>query len=212
MKTFLIILSSCISIQLLHAQTENSVIRKGNKLYREEKFEAAAPEYRKALEKNSTNPVTSYNLGNTEYRLKNFTEAEQSFDQAIALTKGSPELQQKAYYNKGLALYNQKKLEASIEAWKTALKMNPSDEDTRINLQKALSELKKQQQPEDKPQQQEKKQQQEQQQKKPEPNQSKLDRRRIEQYLKSLQQKEQEVQRKIQQNRTPSVSKPEKDW
>ena len=118
---------------------------------------------------------------------------------------------QKAVYNKGVTLTKQKKLLESIEAYKKAVLMNPNDSDARFNLQKALSELKKQTENEENKEQQKQKQQ-KQQQPQQRPPQSKLDKRKIEQYLQSLRQKEQEVQRKIQENRTRSVNRPEKDW
>lgn len=193
------------------AQQENTAIRQGNKLYRKGEYDKALPEYKKAVEQNPKNAIANYNLGNTEFRSENFAGAEQSFDAAV--DNGDEVFKQKAFYNKGVALSKQKKLQESIDAWKNALKINPNDADTRFNLQKALEELRKQnEQKENKQQQQQQKQQQQKEKPKPQPQQSKLDKKKIEQYLKSLQQKEQEVQRKMQQNRARSVTQPEKDW
>lgn len=193
------------------AQTENKAIRSGNKLYKEGKYEQALPEYEKAATQNPGNPVTHYNLGNARFRKEDFAASEKNFDSALS-TANTNELKQKSVYNKGVSLSKQKKLQESIDAYKKALRLNPDDKDTRYNLEKALSELKKrneqkeQQQP--KQNQQQKKEQQKQQ---PKPKQT-LDKKKIEQFLKSLEQKEQEVQRKMQQNRTRATTQPEKDW
>jgi tetratricopeptide (TPR) repeat protein len=189
---------------LVTAQDENASIREGNKQYKQGQFEQALPAYQKAVAQNPQNAIARYNLANARYRTGNLPEAEKSFDELI---EKIPEksYKEKGYYNKGVTLTKQKKLPESIEAYKDALKLDPADEDARFNLQKALLEQKKQNQGQEQKQPQQKQQQKQKQQ-------NKLDKRKIEQYLKSLEQKEQEVQRKIQQNRSRSVTQPEKDW
>jgi len=188
---------------LVTAQDENAAIREGNKQYKQRQFEAALPAYQKAIEQNPKNSIARYNLANARFRTGNLEEADKSFDELIEKTDEKT-YKEKGYYNKGVTLTKQKKLLESIEAYKSSLKLNAADEDARFNLQKALTELKKQTGQEQKQPQQKQQQKQKQQ--------NKLDKRKIEQYLKSLEQKEQEVQRKIQQNRSRSVTQPEKDW
>lgn len=190
---------------MVNAQDENAAIREGNKLYHEKQYDKALPAYQKAVEQNPQSSTARYNLANTKFRAGNIPEAQKSYDELIEKTNDK-NYKVKGYYNKGVTLTKESKLLESIEAYKNAIKLDPTDEDTRFNLQKALTELKKQNQS-----QQQKQPQQKQQQKK-QPQQNKLDKRKIEQYLKSLEQKEQEVQRKIQNNRSRSVTQPEKDW
>jgi tetratricopeptide (TPR) repeat protein len=189
---------------LVTAQEENGAIREGNKQYQQRQFEKALPEYQKAIEQNPKSSIARYNLANARYRTGKLDEADKSFDELIEKTDEKT-YKEKGFYNKGVTLTKQKKLLESIDAYKNALKLNPADEDARFNLQKALTELKKQTQNQEQKQPQQKQQQKQKQQ-------NKLDKRKIEQYLKSLEQKEQEVQRKIQQNRSRSVTQPEKDW
>lgn len=182
-------------------------MRAGNRLYKQKAFQHALPEYQKAVSQDPANPVARYNLANAQFRSNQFAEAEKEYGAAVENGKDS-DFKQMATYNKGVALTRQKKLLESIEAYKEALKMNPADADARFNLQKALSELKKQTESDQKKQ--EQKQQQKQQ---PKPQQQNpTNKRQIEQWLNSLRQKEQEVQRKIQENRSRAVSRPEKDW
>jgi tetratricopeptide (TPR) repeat protein len=189
---------------LVKAQNENAAIRAGNKLYHNRQFEKALPAYQKAIEQNPKNVTARYNLANARYRTGNLPDAEKSYDELIENTTEN-NYKEKGYYNKGVTLTKQKKLLESIEAYKNALKLNPADEDARFNLQKALTELKKQNQSQNQKQPQQKQQ--------PKPKQdNKLDKKKIEQYLKSLEQKEQDVQRKMQQNRARAVTQPEKDW
>jgi len=191
---------------VVQAQEENAAIREGNKLYHKGQYDQALPAYQKAVAQNPNSSVARYNMANARYRTNKPEDAEKSFDELIEKTN-EKNYKEKGYYNKGVTLTKQKKLLESIEAYKKALKLDPTDEDARFNLQKALTELKKQSKASDQNQQQQKQQQQKQ-----KPQNNKLDKRKIEQYLKSLEQKEQEVQRKIQQNRARSVTQPEKDW
>jgi tetratricopeptide (TPR) repeat protein len=188
------------------AQAGNAAIREGNKLYHKGQFDKALPEYQKAIEQNSKNDIARYNLANTRYRTGNFADAEKAFDDVINNTTEKKYIE-KSYYNKGVAYIKEKKLQESIDAWKSALKLDPTDEDARFNLQKALTEQKKNESKEQKQSQQQQKQQQQKQKQN-----NKLDKKKIEQYLKSLEQKEQEVQQKFQQSRARGVTQPEKDW
>lgn len=206
----IIFISSILSLLCIFsfAQNGTDAVRTGNRHYKQGEYQKALPEYQKAVTQDPSNPIARYNLGNAQFRSNQFGEAEQEYD-AAAKTTNEKDFSQKATYNKGVALTKQKKLLESIEAYKKALTLNPADADARFNLQKALSELQKQNENQQQKQEQKQKQQQQQ---KPKQPQSKLDRRKIEQYLQSLRQKEQEVQRKIQENRTRSVNRPEKDW
>jgi len=190
---------------MVNAQDENAAIREGNKFYHDRQFDKALPAYQKAVEQNPQSATARYNLANAQFRSGNLPDAEKSYDELIEKATDK-NYKVKGYYNKGVALTNEKKLLEGIEAYKNAIKLDPTDEDTRFNLQKALTELKKQTQSQQQKQPQQKPQQ------KKQPQQNKLDKKKIEQYLKSLEQKEQEVQRKIQNNRSRSVTQPEKDW
>jgi hypothetical protein len=129
-------------------------------------------------------------------------------------------MQEKAEYNKGVAMIKQKKLQESIDAWKSALKLDASDVDARENLEKALMELKKQQQQQQQQQQQKKDQQKnkkeekkdQQQEQEPRPQPSRLNKQQVEQLLKALQQKENDLQNKLNQNKIKAPNQPEKDW
>lgn len=193
------------------AQQKVSHVIAGNKLYREKKFDKALPEYLKAKETNAADPVVNYNLGNAYFRNVKFDEAARSFDNSINTSPDSA-LKQNGFYNKGVALSKQNKLEESIEAYKMAVRLNPADEDARVNLQKALLELKKKNPPPP-PEKKDKKKPNPQQNKnqRQQPPKSNLSRKQVEQLLKALQQREQQVQQKMQQ-RNRSAGQQEKDW
>jgi tetratricopeptide (TPR) repeat protein len=191
------------------SQTGNALVRKGNQHYKKGEYDKSLDAYKKAREKDPSNVIVDYNMGNASFRKQDWDASENKFDEIITKSK-DVSLKEKAYYNKGVSLTKQQKLEESIDAYKNALKLDPKDEDARHNLQKALMELKKKNEPENKKQQQD--QEQKKQQQKPKQQQSKLNKKQVENLLKALQQKEQEVQRRMQQNKSRSAGQPEKDW
>lgn len=187
-------------------------VHKGNRYYREAQFEKALSEYRLAKEagENTSDPVLDYNLGNILFRMQSFDEAAEAYDRS--LSNGREEEQQHTYYNKGVALSMGKKLEASVEAYKSALRLDPTDQDARINLQKALFELKRQQPP---PEEQDDRQPPEREENEKEERHQPpagLSQKQAEQLLKALSQREQQVQLKMQQLRNRSSGRQEKDW
>jgi Ca-activated chloride channel family protein len=228
LKNFCFIVISIFSLcqAKLHAQKENVAIKRGNRFYKEQKFDESQKQYRQALQQSPDNSAANYNLGNAQFRKNSFDEAAKSYDNAIDHSNDIS-LKEQSYYNKGVASVKQQKLEECIDAWKNALKLDPNDEDARDNLEKALRELKnkqqQQQQNKDDKNKQDKKQdkknqqkqnqdQQNQQQQPPQPQKSKLTKQQVEQLLKALQQKEKDVQEKMNQNKTKTAAQPDKDW
>lgn len=205
---FIIILS--FASTKIFAQQQNKYAREGNRLYKEKKFDKALPEFEKAVEANAGDPIINFNYGNAFFRNSRFEDAAVTFGNTASKANDAA-LKEKAYYNQGVSFSKQQKLEESIVAYKSAVILDPSDEDARINLQKALLELKKKTPPE----QQNKKEQKNKQEKKKDqqnpPPKSNLTKKQVEQLLKALQQREQQVQQKMQQrNRTSGQQ--EKDW
>jgi len=203
----------------LFAQNENALIRKGNKLYKEKQFDQSQQQYQKAIEKAPDNPTSNYNLGNVQFRKNSFEDAAKSYQTTIDHANDNT-IKENASYNQGVALIKQKKLEESISAWKNSLKLDPNDIDARENLQKALQELKSKQPPpppqkkddkkdQDKKQDPQKDNKDQQNQQQP---QSKLTKKQVDQLLKALQQRENEAQEKMNQNKAKSLSQPDKDW
>jgi tetratricopeptide (TPR) repeat protein len=127
------------------AQTENKVIRRGNKAFENEKFPEAELHYRRALEGNENSFRGNFNLGNSIYRQDHYEEAARAFQRAIANQTDKKELS-KAFYNFGNSLLMNQQIPESIEAYKNALRLNPSDDDARHNLVYAMNMLEQQEQ------------------------------------------------------------------
>ena len=206
MKKVLILCFILVSLSA-RSQKADETIKKGNDHYKEKLFVKAAEEYNKAIQIEPGNQTAKFNLANAFYKQDNKVDAAQLLT-GITNTAKEKGLLSKAFYNKGVILSQQKNLEASIEAYKSALRNDPNDKEARENLQKALLELKKKTPPPPKKKEQDKKKQQ-QQQKQP---QSKLNQKEAEQRLKLLEQKEKQTQQKMQSERSKSAASTSKDW
>ncbi|MDQ6813517.1 MAG: tetratricopeptide repeat protein [Bacteroidota bacterium] len=193
-----------------NAQQEKPLVIKGNELYKKQQYDKAAEQYQKAAEINEKDPLAMYNLGNALYKSKKAEAAQKVYETAAENAK-DPAGKSRADYNKGVALTRQSKLQESIDAYKDALRLIPTDEEVRQNLQKALNELKKQQQ-QQQPKQDKKKQDKNKQNPDDQPqNKSKLNQKQAEQMLNSLRQEEKKLQQGVQKrNNTGGANK--KDW
>jgi tetratricopeptide (TPR) repeat protein len=186
---------------LLIAQPENNNIQQGNNFYRQQQYDKAQSEYEKALQNSPNNKIAKFNLANALIKQDKKSEADKLLSE-LNVNENKTAIRPKATYNQGVLLTQQKKLEESIEAYKETLRLDPNDKDARENLQKALLELKKK----NPPKKQEKKKEEQKQQPKP-----KISPKEAEQQLKLLEQKEKQVQERIQKNSRTGSSLP-KDW
>jgi Ca-activated chloride channel family protein len=206
---------------LLFAQNSNTLIQNGNYAYNKKEYDVAVDNYKKVADEEPANETAQYNLGNALYKKGDVEEALKAYDAAIKFSKSKSD-QSGSWYNKGVSLQNNKKLPESIDAYKNALRLNPTDEDARFNLQKALLQQQKQQQQKDqqdkdkkKPKDDKQKDQQPQDKNKdqqPKPQPSKMTKKEAEEKLKALLQQEKNLQNKLRKVDAASPDKPEKDW
>jgi len=163
MRILLIVFCFCFSVLTLFGQEDLKLIRKGNSEYLNKSFDDAELSYRKALDKNLDRQETVYNLGNTLYQQERYKDAVMRYEESIKDFENDEE-RALAYHNLGNSLLSEtlKKIDsqqpvaadslnASINAFKEALKLNPRDADARYNLTYAQfikSKLKKEEQEE----------------------------------------------------------------
>jgi Ca-activated chloride channel family protein len=126
------------------AHSQEAEIDKGNQYYQAAQYDLAEAQYRKAMELDPKNTTAQYNLANALQKQNKFDEASKVLE-TLANTTPNKAIQSAAWYNHGVALTKLKNLEGSIESYKKALRINPSDQEARENLEKALLELKKKQ-------------------------------------------------------------------
>jgi Ca-activated chloride channel homolog len=140
----LVIVILLFSVALLsNAQNERRFVRQGNRFYLEglkdttrldtTSFSRAETEYRRALEKRPNDQNWNFNLSNSQYKQMRFEESAAAFKQ-LADQANTPEERARALHNLGNSLLFQQKIDESIDAYKEALRNNPSDLDTKYNL------------------------------------------------------------------------------
>ena len=188
-----------------YSQAERKYIREGNGEYKDGNYQQAEVEYRKALEKDPQSYPADFNLGNALYKQKQYDAAASKYS-ALAGNEHNKQKLSRYYYNLGNSLFQKQKYSESIEAYKNALRNNPTDMDAKHNLQLALQMLNQQNQQQ---------QQQDQQQNNGQPQHQKgqISPEDAERILQALENEEKEVIKKVQE-RKERVQKAdvEKNW
>ncbi len=162
MKHIILILLTCmVSIsfaqkdedreQQLALKKANGYVYEGNGLINEDNFVSGEMAYRQAISNQPNTIAGIYNLGNAYYKKGNFEEALYRHEQAAKATTSKSE-KHKAYHNIGNILMQNKKCKEAVEAFKNALRNDPTDDETRYNLglAKVCAEEQKDQQDENK--------------------------------------------------------------
>lgn len=144
----------------LQLQKSNNYVYEGNELIDSENYISAEMEYRKAISEQPTNVAGAYNLGNSYYQKGQYDEALFRHTQAAknAISKAE---KHKAYHNIGNILMQNKMCKEAVEAFKDALRNDPTDDETRYNFAIAKECAEQQQDEQDENDQQEKEQEKE---------------------------------------------------
>jgi Ca-activated chloride channel family protein len=216
----------------LISQPGRGKVKQGNRLYKEQKYDAAKNQYQDALLEDPNSPVVQFNMGDVTYQTKDYQKAMESFHKTLNVKDAA--MQSMAYYNVGNSLYRLNKLPESIQAYQEALKLNPDDQDAKYNLEYVRNKLKQNSQPkqqnpqnqqdqknkqdqknqddkkkDDKKQQDQQKQQQEQPQQQ-EQKKKEMSKEQAEQILKALNEKQKDQKEK--QAQAGGEATVEKDW
>ena len=161
MKLSRYILTVCslfLCLQLVAQNNDRDCIRMGNKHFRDKEYNKAETWYRKALEMNKTLEAY-YNLGNSVAAQGNDSVAFEQYKKALEQIAETSEKKAYVYHNMGNMTYlngrslmkanspdAMKSFQQAVELYKSALRCNPSDDETRYNLAMAQYMLKKNQQ------------------------------------------------------------------
>lgn len=149
---FLILLLLAISpLKILSQEdkTEEKEIKKSHDFMADaslnmekEQFINGEADYRKAIALNPKSETAKYNLGTAYYGKSKNAEAMRRFKQAATVATDKAE-KHKAYHNLGNTYMNEKNYQQAVEAYKSALRNNPTDDQTRYNLALAKEMLEK---------------------------------------------------------------------
>ncbi|MEO1020938.1 MAG: tetratricopeptide repeat protein [Bacteroidota bacterium] len=117
--------------------------REANKAYEAGDYVLAETLYREAIEADPENPKLYFNLGNALAEQGKTQEAMEQYLEFRARAESADE-KAMAEYNMGTLLTKNEDWDPAIAHLKSALKLNPSDEDARHNLELALAKKEEQ--------------------------------------------------------------------
>jgi Ca-activated chloride channel family protein len=208
----------------MQAQSDRKMIRQGNKLYRKGNVAEAEVSYRKAVERNERNAQANYNLGNALMGQRKDSLAITQLEKAAKL-ETNPLRRAQAYHNMGVICQQHRMFGEAIEAYKEALRNNPTDNETRYNLALCKRQQQDQQQDQnqqnkdnkdnkDKQDQQKQEQQQKQDEQKQEQQQKQqMSKENAEQLLNAAMQEEKQTQERMKKaQQQPQKRRLEKNW
>ncbi|MCR5828400.1 MAG: tetratricopeptide repeat protein [Bacteroidales bacterium] len=144
-KSFIIAILMFAVLAPAFGQTDRKDVRHGNRLFGKENYQEAEIDYKKALMKDSLSNAANFNIGNTYYRMENYSEADRHYASVMdSLDRAGHGAQ--AFFNQGDSYLKQRNWQAAVEAFKNSLRRNPDDMDAKSNLAYAQKMLENQQQ------------------------------------------------------------------
>jgi tetratricopeptide (TPR) repeat protein len=146
-KPFIILLF-CFSLGFSQEGKVINHIFIGNAKAQEEEYVEAEKAYREALSLAPEKAKALFNLGNTHFLDKKYQEASQRFFQTQKFAT-SKEDKHKAFHNMGNVYMQENDYQKAVEAYKSALRNDSSDEETRYNYALAKELLEKEKPPEE---------------------------------------------------------------
>ena len=222
----IISLTSLLSPLTSYAQTDRNLVRQGNKQFRKGNAADAEVSYRKAVEKNQRNPQANYNLGNALMAQRKDSLAITQLEAAAKL-ETNPLRRAQAYHNMGVMCQQHQMFSEAIEAYKEALRNNPTDDQTRYNLELCKRQQKNQDQNQDQNKNQQKqddknkqdqqkqdqqKQDQKQDKKQEQPPQQQMSKENAEQLLNAAMQEEKQTQERLKKAQQSDKRRLQKNW
>ncbi|MDN3596103.1 tetratricopeptide repeat protein [Zunongwangia endophytica] len=122
----------------------NSYLNEAEKALGENDFASAEAAYRKAIAKDPSNTAAKYNMGNLYYNREKSGESQSKFVAAKEVSENKED-RHRINHNLGNSFMKQKKYKEAVEAYKNALRNDPTDDETRYNLALAKKKLEEEQ-------------------------------------------------------------------
>ncbi|MCM1450881.1 MAG: tetratricopeptide repeat protein [Clostridium sp.] len=207
-------MTSCYDSNDHSTKAERKLIKEGNGLYADTLYTKALEKYSEAMLHSPSSEAARFNSAASLFHIGKGTQNDSTVSKSISeyeqIGKSASDslIREKAYYNLGNIAFNDSNFAQSIECYKAALRINPSNPHTRQNLLVAMLKMpdnqQDQQQQQQNQDQQQNQEQQNQEQQQPEMSQN------AEQLLQTMQNRENETRKntKPAQSRPASLDKP----
>jgi len=105
----------------------------GNRAFGRAEYPQALESYRRAQVERPDLPALNYNAGNVLHQQGEFQRA--IAESLRATSTGETDMRVRAFYSIGADYYREGKLREALSAYKSALKLDPSDVDTKYNVE-----------------------------------------------------------------------------
>lgn len=129
--------------QALKAQAWKDSLVDARKYYNQKQFGKAFEKYNNLLKIAPKDIDLSEEIAQAAYKAEQYKAAEEVYKNKLNQKNQKPK--SSSYHNMGNAQMKQEDYQGAIDSYKNALRINPSDEETRYNLSEAIRKLKKQQ-------------------------------------------------------------------
>ena len=117
--------------------TPAEINNSGHEAYLNGDYATALESYQDAWERSTESSEPHYNSANALYRMEEYEEALQGYDESIRHAEG--DLRSRGVFNRGNTAFQQQQYAQAVEAYKEVLRMDPDDQDAKHNLELALS-------------------------------------------------------------------------
>lgn len=137
----LLLLLALLIFLFIFSQSSIKENNKAVKYFNKGNFEQAAERLNKEIAKQPTNYGLLTNAAGAEYKLNKLDEAQVKYNLILNSTNANAEEKFTAFYDLGNVEYRKENFQKAVNLYKEALKLNPSDKDTKYNLESALLKL-----------------------------------------------------------------------
>ncbi len=155
-RIIFIIIIACLFLAQAFASSTARMVEKGNKLYKDQKYDDALELYKQALSNQPDSEVINFNIGTAQYKTNDYQKASSSFEKSLITRNKS--LETAANYDLGNSKYMLglskentdlsgavRLLEEALTNYKRTLELVSKNEDAKVNyeiVEKKLKELK----------------------------------------------------------------------
>ena len=145
----LVIATLCVGQAAAQKMPERALVRKGNRQYERQNYDASIDNYARALQADPANFEAKFNTANVQFRKELIEKSEQTLRKLAQDSTRTDIERGEVAYNLGNTLFVQQKLEEALNCYRDAMRFNPDDKEAKFNYALTKELLKQQQQQQD---------------------------------------------------------------